>query len=32
MNFKGLSDVAIKLLDMIEKTVGWIALPKGGKI
>lgn len=28
-NLDGLSDVAIKLLDMISKTVGWVVTPKG---
>lgn len=31
LNMNGLSDVAIKLLDMIEKAVGWTVSPKGSK-
>lgn len=29
INIDGLSDVAIKLLDMIGKSVGWIVMPRG---
>lgn len=29
INMDGLSDVAIKLLDMIGKSVGWVAMPRG---
>lgn len=31
INFDGASDVVIKLLDMIEKAVGWTIIPKGTK-
>lgn len=31
INLEGASDVGIKLLDMIEKAVGWIIIPKGTK-
>ncbi|MBQ9928966.1 MAG: DUF2806 domain-containing protein [Lachnospiraceae bacterium] len=29
IDFECVSDVAIKLLEMIEKSVGWVAMPKG---
>ena len=31
VNVDGLSDVAVKLLDMIEKAVGWTVTPRGSK-
>lgn len=31
INLDGLSDIAIKFLEMIERTVGWVIFPKGSK-